>query len=107
MIVIVYVDVHARDLVESPKKPQPEGLKMKTPTKVPSWHLTGEKAMKYITNASNRKEEKRVKEEKYDKARKEAVSKVKSEEGKTSKKVTHLTRPHMILKPTKRVKHWW
>ena len=43
MIVIVYVDVHARDLVESPKKPQPEGPKRKTPTKVPSWHLTGEK----------------------------------------------------------------
>ena len=48
MIVIVYVDVHARDLVESPKKPQPEGPKRKTPTKVPSWHLTGEKAMKYV-----------------------------------------------------------
>ena len=105
MIVIVYVDVHARDLVESPKKPQPEGPKRKTPTKVPSWHLTGEKAMKYITDTSKRKEEKRVKEEKYDKARKEAVSKVKSEEQKTSKKVTHLTRPHLNLKPTKWVKH--
>ena len=104
MIVIVFVDVHARDLVESPKKPQPERLKRKTSTKVPSWHLTGEKAMKYITDASRRKEEERVKEEKYDKARKEAVSKVKSEEQKTSKKVTCLTGPHLNLKQTKRVK---
>ena len=60
--------------------------------------------MKYITDASKRKEEKRVKEEKYDEARKEAVSKVKSEEQKTSKKVTHLTGPCVNLKPTKRVK---
>ena len=104
MIVIVSVDVHARDLVESPKKPQPEGPKRKTPTKVPSWHLTGEKAMKYITDASKRKEEKRVKEEKYDKARKEAVSKVISEERKMSKKVTCLSGPHMNVKPTKWVK---
>ena len=74
---------------------------------MPSWHLTGEKAMKYITDASKRKGEKRVKEEKYDKARKEAVSKVKSEEQKTSKKVTHLTRPHLNLKPTKWVKRRW
>ena len=107
MIVIVYVDVHERDLVESLKKPQPEGPKRKTPTKVPSWHLTGEKAMKYITDTSKRKEEKRVKEEKYDKARKEAVSKVKSEERKASKKVTLLTRPHLNLKSTKRVKCRW
>ena len=105
MIVIVYVDVHARNLVESPKKPQPEGPKRKTPTKVASWYLTGEKAMKYITDAIKRKEEKRVKEEKYDKARKEAVSKVKSEEQKMSKKVTRLTRSRMNLKPTKWVKH--
>ena len=104
MIVIVYVDVHARDPVESPKKPQPEGSKRKTPTKVPSWHLTGEKEMKYITDESKRKEEKRVKEDKYDKARKEAVNKVKSEERKMSKKVARLTGPHMNVKPTKRVK---
>ena len=82
IIIILYVAVHARDLVESPKKPQPEGPKRKTPTKVPSWHLTGEKVMKYITDISKRKEEKRVKEEKYDKARKEAVSKVKNENEK-------------------------
>ena len=63
--------------------------------------------MKYITDASKRKEEKRVNEEKYDKARKEAVSKVKSEVRKMSKKVTRLTGPHMNLKPTKRVKRRW
>ena len=54
MIVIVYVDVPARDLVESPKKPEPEGPKRKAPQKVPSWHLTGEKSMQYINEASKR-----------------------------------------------------
>ena len=43
MTVLVYVDVHAKDLVESPKKPESEGPKRKPPAKVPSWHLTGDK----------------------------------------------------------------
>ena len=80
MIVIVYVDVHAKDLVESPKKPEAEGPKRKAPPKVPSWHLIGEKSMKYIDEASKRQEAKREKEQKYENARKEAVKKVKSEE---------------------------
>ena len=49
--------MHARDLVKSPKKPNPEGPKRKAPTKVPSWHLTGDKAMQYITDANKRQEE--------------------------------------------------
>ena len=106
MIVLVYVDVHAKDLVESPKKPEPEGPKRKPPAKVPSWHLTGHKAMKYITDASERQDAKRTKEEKYDKARKEAVSKVKKEERKSNKKVTRLTGPHPNTKPSKRVNRW-
>ena len=48
-MVIVHVDVHARDLVKSPNKPEPEGPKRKPIPKVPSWHLTADKAMKYIT----------------------------------------------------------
>ena len=51
--------------------------------------------MKYITDASERQDAKRTKEEKYDKARKEAVSKIKKEERKSNKKVTHLTGPHL------------
>ena len=41
IIVIVHVDEHAKDLIESPKKPEPEGPKRKPPKKVSSWHLTG------------------------------------------------------------------
>ena len=51
-----------------------------TPPKVPSWHLTGDRAMQYISKASERQETKRQQEEKYDKAKTEAVKKVKSEE---------------------------
>ena len=68
---------------------------------MPSWHLTGEKAIKYIIDASERQKAKRTKEEKYDKVRKEAVSKVKKEEQKSNKKVTHLTGPHLNTKPPK------
>ena len=105
MIVIVYVDVHAKDLVQSPKKPEPEGPKRKPSSKVPTWHLTGEKAMEYITDASKRQKEKSIKEQKCDKARKEAVCKVKKKEQKTNKKVTHLNGPHLNIKVPKWVKH--
>ena len=72
--------MHARDLVESPKKPEPEGPKRKPPPKVPSWHLTGDKAMEYITAVNDRQETKRQENEKYETAKKEAVKKVKNEE---------------------------
>ena len=70
---------------------------------MPSWHLTGDKAMKYITDASERQDAKRTKEEKYDKARREAVSKVKKDERKWNKKVTRLTVPCLNTKPSKQV----
>ena len=41
--------------------------------------------MQYISKASERQETKRQQEEKYDKAKTEAVKKVKSEEWKTKK----------------------
>ena len=94
--------MYAKDLVESPKKPPPEGPQRKPPTKVPSWHLTGDATMKYISGVHSRQEAKRKQEEKYDKAKKEAVSKVKSEECKT-KKVTRLTSPVLNAKKPKRV----
>ena len=97
--------MHARDLVKSPKKPNPEGPKRKAPTKVPSWHLTGDKAMQNITDANKRQEERREKEKKYETARKQAVSKVKTEEQKLKPKVTHLTAPRLNPQSTKWVKH--
>ena len=58
----MYVDVHARDLVDSPKKPEPEGPKRKPPPKVTSWHLAGDRAMQYISKASERQETKNQQE---------------------------------------------
>ena len=98
--------MYARDLVKSPKKSTPEGPKRKAPTKVPSWHLTGDRAMQYITDANKRQEERREKEKKYETARKQAVSKVKTEEQKLKPKVTRLTAPRLNLQSTKQVKHW-
>ena len=45
------------------------------PPKVPSWHLTGDKAMEYITAVNDRQETKRQENEKYETAKKEAVKK--------------------------------
>ena len=67
-----------------------------------SWNLTGDRAMQYISKASERQETKRQQEEKYDKAKKQAVKKVKSEERKT-KKVTRLTGPRLNPQRPKRV----
>ena len=78
--------MHAKDLVKSPKKPNPEGPKRKAPTKVPSWHLTGDKAMQFITDTNKRQEERREKEKKYETARKQAVSKVKLKNENRSQK---------------------
>ena len=70
---------------------------------MPSWHLTGDKVMEYITAVNDRQETKRQENEKYKTAKKEAVKKVKSEERKSKKKVTRLTGPHLNAPKGKRV----
>ena len=60
--------------------------------------------MQYITDVNKRQEERREKEKKYETARKQAVSKVKTEERKSKPKVTHLTAPRLNLQSTKWVK---
>ena len=76
-----------------------EGRKESTrrpPKKVPSFHLTGVKAMKYVEEADTRTKEKKNKVTKEDNNKKEAVNKARAEERKknqkpnTKQKVTRL-----------------
>ena len=71
------------------RKQQKEGQ----PKKVPNWHLTSEESMKYIKTAHDKKLTERKKQEKYDKAKKDAVAKVKAEEQRLIKVVTCLFKP--------------
>ena len=77
--------MHASDLVTLPKRKEKVQTR-KPPAKVPDWHLTGSKTMKYINEAKERQEEKQKKEEKYEKIKKEAVSNAKKAERKSRKK---------------------
>ena len=98
--------VHAKDLVPVPKKPEKESTR-RPPKKVPSWHLTSDASMQYIKNSDERKSEEKKKQEKYDKAKKEAVARVKQEERKAqkpSKVVTRLFKPAPQPKRRKRVR---
>ena len=106
---LLCIDVKAKDLVEVPKKPQSTSTR-KASRKVPSWHLTSKATMEYIMENDAKKEKECKKEEKYEKARKEAVAQVKKEERKAKpkvQKVTTLYKPALTggkaPKPPKRV----
>ena len=88
---LLCVDVKAMDLDPLPKKPEKTSTR-KPSRKVPSWHLTGKATMEYIMENDAKKEKERKKEEKYDKARKEAVAQVKKEERRAEPKVRKVTR---------------
>ena len=62
--------------------------------------------MQYITDTNKRQGERREKEKKYKTARKQAVSKVKTEEQKSKPKVTCLTASRLNPQSTKWVKCW-
>ena len=93
--------MHAKDLVEMPQKPQKTSTR-RAPRKVPSWHLTSNDTMEYIMENDAKKEEK------YTKAKKEAVAKVKKDERKAEpkvRKVTSLYKPALSAgKPPKQAK---
>ena len=75
-----------------------EGRKESTrrpPKKVPSWHLTGAKAMKYVEEADSRTQEKKTKAVKEDNIKKEAVNKARAAERRQTKK------PNMKRKVTR------
>ena len=88
---LLCIDVKAKDLVEVPKKP-PNTSTRKPARKVPNWHLTSKTTMEYIMENDAKKEKECKKEEKYDKARKQAVAEVKKEERKAKPKVRKVTR---------------
>ena len=102
--------MHVKDLVQMPTKPQSTSTR-RPAKKVPNWHLTSDVTMAYIMENHEKKEKEKNKEAKYDKAKKEAVAKVKKEERKSSKKVVKVTRlykPALGSKPPgppKRVRH--
>ena len=75
--------------------------------KVPSWHLTSPVTMSYIEAVDARKQAEKKKQDKYDIAKKEAVTRVKQEEqksGKVTRVVTHLYKPMLKAKSLKRVR---
>ena len=97
--------MHAKDLVPIPKKPETT-TQRRPAKKVPNWHLTSKESMKYIKTAYDKKLAERKRQEKYDNAKKDAVAKVKAEERKSIKVVTHLFKPAPRLpKAVKRVRH--
>ena len=99
------LDVRAKDLVPIPKKPETTTQRRQA-KKVPNWHLTSEESMNYIKTAHDKKLAERKRQEKYDNAKKDAVAKVKAEERKSIKVVTHLFKPALRLpKVAKRVRH--
>ena len=69
-----------------PQKPQITPTR-RAPRKVPSWHLTSNATMEYIMENDAKKEKERKKEEKYTKAKEEAIAKVKKDERKAEPKV--------------------
>ena len=95
------LDVHAKDLVPIPKKPETT-TERRPPKKVPNWHLTSEESMKYIKTAHDKKLAEGKRQEKYDNAKKDAVAKVKAEEQRSIKVVTCLFKP--APRPPKAVK---
>ena len=101
---LVYIDVHAKDLVTMPQKPEKETTR-RPAKKVPSWHLTNQKTLNYIQEADDKKKAEKKKQDKYDKAKKEAVDKVKKkEERKASKSIKVVTRLFKPVPKPKRVK---
>ena len=54
--------------------------------KVPSYHLTGDKTMKYIKEADERAKEKELKDKKTENIKKEAVKQAQAAERKANRK---------------------
>ena len=67
-------------------KPQPK--KRRAPATAPEYHLTGERSMKFIEEADQRKKEKTANEAKLNNIKVEAVKKAKAEEKKQNKGTT-------------------
>ena len=69
--------------------PLPEAKKVETKrrpaNKVPSYHLTGDKTMKYIKEADERAKEKELKDKKTENIKKEAVKQAQAAERKAQK----------------------
>ena len=71
------------DLIKLPKQPVVEPKKKrKAAATAPSYHLTSQKSLDFISQADERQKAKEAKDEKYNKIKKEAVKEVKAKERK-------------------------
>ena len=71
-------------LPEEARKVEKE-TKRRSANKVPSYHLTGDKTMKYIKEADERAKEKELKDKKTENIKKEAVKQAQATERKAKK----------------------
>ena len=80
--------VRVKDLIRLPKKDfsKVQQKKRRAPATAPEYHLTGEKSMKFIAEADERKKEKMANDSKFNKIKVEAVKEVKAKERKQIKK---------------------
>ena len=79
--------VRVKDLIRLPKKDfsKVQQKKRRAPATAPEYHLTGEKSMKFIAEADERKKEKMANDSKLNKIKVEAVKEAKAKEKKANK----------------------
>ena len=76
----------AEKVLPLPKDGRKVESKRRQPQKVPSYHLTGDKSMKFIKEADARAKEKELKDKKTETIKKEAVKKARALERKNKMK---------------------
>ena len=75
----------AESVLPLPEEAKKVETKRRPANKVPSYHLTGDKTMKYIKEADERAKEKELKDKKTENIRKEAVKQARHAERKAKK----------------------
>ena len=74
----------AESVLPLPEEARKVETERRSANKVPSYHLTGEKAMKYIKEAIVRAKEKELKDKKTENIKKEAVKQARAAERKAN-----------------------
>ena len=77
----------AESVLPLPEEARKVETKRRSANKVPSYHLTGEKTMKYIKEADVRAKEKELKDKKTENIKKEAVKQARAAERKANRKM--------------------
>ena len=92
--------VRVKDLIRLPKKDfsKVQQKKRTVPATAPKYHLTGEKSMKFIAEADERKKEKIANDSKFNKIKVEAVKEAKAKERKANKEKAGKSRSKKPIK---------